>query len=278
MPILDAHTHILPPELIAQREALRAREAWFAQLYAGPRYNLATAEDLLAALDRAQVVQAIAFGFGFANPGLCRLCNEYTLDAARRYPGRIIPFAVVNPAHPVEALTEATRCLAAGARGLGELLPDGQGFTLDDGTADPLIGLAREAGVPVLLHVNEPVGHDYAGKMGQGPTQAYALAVRHPGAKLILAHWGGGLPFYELMPEVRQALENVYYDTAASTLLYSDAIFRHAAGWVGHKIVFGSDYPLIEPARMLRRIKRLGLAPEVASALLHDNAARLLGA
>jgi predicted TIM-barrel fold metal-dependent hydrolase len=269
MPILDAHTHILPPDLIAQREALAAREAWFGQLYADPRHTLATAEGLLAAL-------AIAFGFAFADSGLCRACNDYTLDATRHYPGRILPFAVVNPTAGAAALAEAGRCLAEGALGLGELLPQGQGYSLDDGALDPLVRLAQEADAPVLLHINEPVGHAYPGKMDQGPAQAYALAVRHPGAKLILAHWGGGLPFYELMPEVRRALARVYYDTAASLFLYDDAIFRHVAQWAGHKILFGSDYPLIEPGRLLQRIARLGLPPNVAERILYGNAAALL--
>lgn len=274
MRIIDAHSHILPGEIIAQREAYRARDAWFGRLYADPRQRLANAEDLIAALDEAGVSQAVAFGFAFRDDGLCRLCNDYTLAAARRHPARLISLAVVNPARP-QAVGEARRCLEAGARGVGELLPDGQGFALDDGL-DELMALLRAWDAPLLLHVNEPLGHDYAGKGAQGPAQAHALAQRYPHNDIILAHWGGGLPFYELMPEVRQALARVYYDTAASLYLYEDAIFRHVAAWAAPKILFGSDYPLLAPRRCLRRIRRVGLTVEREAQLLGGNLARLL--
>ena len=75
--------------------------------------------------------------------------------------------------------------------------------------------------------------------------QVYHLITAHPALKLVLAHWGGGFPFYELMPEVRRAAANVYYDTAASPLLYDAAVFRWVAGMVGAgKVLFGTDYPL----------------------------------
>lgn len=274
MRIIDAHTHILPEEIIAQREVYRTREAWFGRLYADPRQRLANAEELIAALDEAGVAQAVAFGFAFRDAALCRLCNDYALAAAQRHPARLIPLAVVNPASQ-GAVSEARRCLEAGARGVGELMPDGQGFALDE-TLDDLMALLRAWEAPLLLHVNEPVGHDYAGKGAQGPTQAYALAQRYAQNDIVLAHWGGGLPFYELMPEVRQALTRVYYDTAASPYLYEDAIFRHVAAWAAPKIVFGSDYPLLTPRRCLRRIRRTGLAPEVEAQVLGGNLARLL--
>ena len=50
---------------------------------------------------------------------------------------------------------------------------------------------------------------------------------------VIAAHWGGGLPFYALMPEVREALENVYFDTAASHLLYDATVYRRVIELVG---------------------------------------------
>jgi len=277
MHVIDCHTHIMPPDLIAARERLCRDEAWFGRLYAEPRARLAPAEDLLAAMDAAGVAAAVTFGFAFRDAGLCRACNDYVLEAARGAPGRLIPFAVVNPAAPCTACAEARRCLEAGAFGLGELMPDGQGFALADPILDELLALARGYGAPVMLHVNERLGHDYAGKGSQGPEEAYRLALRHPESALIYAHWGGGLPFYELMPEVRAALRNVYYDTAASPYLYDDAVHRHVMDWAPTKVLFGSDYPLIAPARHLRRLRRAGLDATCLEALLGGNARALLG-
>jgi hypothetical protein len=275
MTVIDAHAHIVPPEIVADRSSLCERDAWFGRLYGNPRAPLASVEELIASLDAGQIDRAVAFGFAFADAGLCHLCNDYVLDAANRYAGRTLPFAVVNPLS-AGAVAEAERCLAAGARGVGELLPDGQGFALATSDLDPLLGLLREARAPLLLHVNEPVGHEYPGKGRHGPAEAYALAARHPENDIIVAHWGGGLPFYELMPEVKTALARVWYDTSASSLLYDDSVYRFVAEWAADKVLFGSDFPLVSPGRAVRRVRRLRLGQEVTSHVLGGNAARLL--
>lgn len=274
--IVDFHTHVFPPEIIARREAYLERDAWFGRLYGGPKARLATAEDLLAAMDAAGVDVAVTFGFGWADPGLCGLGNDYTLEAVRAHPGRLVGLAVVNPVS-WEAAAEIERCAAAGLRGIGELMPDGQGFSLADAkTLAPVMEAAQALGWPVLSHTSEPVGHTYAGKGSPSLAAAVELAGRFPEATLVLAHWGGGLPFYELMPELRAALAHVYYDTAASPYLYDDAIFPLLAGLVGGKILFGSDYPLLDPARFLARVRAAGLSQQALAAVLGGNAARLL--
>ena len=272
--IIDFHTHILPPELIAQREGLCQREPWFGRLYARPHARLVPAEELISQMQAAGVAASVAFGFPFQDIGLCRACNDYVLDAARRYPERILPFGVTNP-RVREGLTEARRALEAGAIGLGELIADGQGYALDDArTMRPLMDLALQHGAPVLLHVTEPVGHDYAGKGWQGPREAYKLITRHPQNTIVLAHWGGGLLFYERMAEVRQACAHVYYDTAASPLLYEPSLYADALRWAPHKLLFGSDYPLLTQRRCLAAVPA---DLPGSSALLGANADRLLG-
>jgi predicted TIM-barrel fold metal-dependent hydrolase len=104
--------------------------------------------------------------------------------------------------------------------------------------------------VPLCLHVSEPVGHVYPGKSTTPLEDYYWLATEYPELKLILAHWGGLLPFYELMNElmkgVRKQLKNVYYDTAATPLLYRQEMYRAVVSVVGpKKILYGSDYPLL---------------------------------
>ena len=59
------------------------------------------------------------------------------------------------------------------------------------------------------------------------------LVAMASGVRLVLAHWGGGLPFYALMPEVAESLSDVYFDTAASPFLYDAKVFETAASIVG---------------------------------------------
>jgi predicted TIM-barrel fold metal-dependent hydrolase len=274
---IDFHTHIFPPDVIAQRESYLQRDAWFGQLYANPKAKLASAEDLVAAMDRSGVDKAVTFGFAWADAGLCHAANQYVLDAVSRWPERLVGFALVNPVAP-GARDELEWALQAGLRGLGELMPDGQGYTLDDPRLEALVDEMTEWKRPTLIHAGEPVGHAYAGKSRSTLQPLYHLASRHPQAKLVAAHWGGGLWSYELMPEVRKVLENVYYDTAASLYLYRDEIFPLAARIVADKVLFGTDYPLLEPRHLIERMQRSGLTDSQLRAMLSGNATRLLGA
>jgi len=95
--------------------------------------------------------------------------------------------------------------------------------------------------------------------------------------KLVCAHWGGGLPFYALMPEVGKSLSNVYFDTAATPFLYKPQIFKQVADIVGiDKILFGSDYPLLSPKRIIDQLESVGLSPEDRAKILGGNAQKLL--
>ncbi|MGI6368051.1 MAG: amidohydrolase family protein [Anaerolineae bacterium] len=274
--IIDGHVHIVPPSIVRDRAHYMAADRWFGILHASPRARLVSAEELIHSMDDAEVDAALCFGFAFADNAICRLCNDHVLEAAARWPSRLIPFAVVNPAEEA-GLAEAERCLAAGAAGVGELMPDGQGFGLGDPSLEPLLALLQQHAAPLMLHISELVGHQYAGKGTVGPLAAYTLAAAHPELRLILSHWGGGLALYELMPKARPSLANVWYDTAASPLLYEDRIFSEVSLWAPTKIVFGTDYPLLSQKRMVARVRALGLNQEQEEAILATNLLRALG-
>lgn len=275
--IIDFHVHLFPPEVMANREHFLAKDAWFNLLYANPKAAMATAEDLIQAMDEAGVDKAVVFGFSWCDEGLCIETNDYTLEALRRYPDRLIGFCNVNPATGEHAVREIRRCVEAGMCGIGELMPNGQGFSLDDTELmAPIAAAARTYNIPIMTHTSEPVGHDYCGKGTVSPRAVYRFVQAFPEMTLVCSHWGGGLPFYELMPEVRRALRNVYYDTAASPLLYEEQIFAVMYPVVGHKILFGTDYALIHPSRLIAQIRRAGLDEEAQRAVLGENARRIL--
>jgi|DewCreStandDraft_2_1066082.scaffolds.fasta_scaffold21192_2 predicted TIM-barrel fold metal-dependent hydrolase len=277
--IIDAHTHIFPPEVVANREAFRARDALFDTLYRNPRARLATVEDLLQEMDQAGVAVAVVCGFGWADPGLCQAHNDYLIDCVRRYPDRLIGFAAIQPLAGPAALAEVERCRRQGLRGIGELMPHGQGYHLDDShLLAPLAEAAIALGMPILTHTSEPVGHLYPGKGEVTVRTVYHLIQHFPDLVLICGHWGGGLPFYELMPEVRAAARHVYYDTAASPFLYEPRIYRIAVDLVGAgKILFGSDFPLLRQRRCLAEVRQAGLPATVVDQILGENARRLFG-
>ena len=263
---------------MARRDECLVRDAWFRELYADPKARLCSADELVAEMDRSAVDRAVTCGFGWRDMDFCRIENDYAIDAVARYPDRLIGLAIVNPLSGAEAVREIERCAAAGLRGVGELMPDGQGYHLDDEKVmAPIVEAVTAHGMFLLTHCSEPVGHLYPGKGSVTPDQVVRFARLFPQATLVCAHWGGGTVFYELMPEVARVMGQVYYDTAASLYLYDDAIFDLAARCALDKVLFASDYPLISPGRFIRRMQALQMPPASLEQMLGGNACRLLG-
>lgn len=276
--IIDFHTHIFPPRVAEERAHYLKHDPCFAALYTNPKAKLATAEELIASMNRHHVDMAVALNIGWSSLELCIETNDYILGAAARYPDRLIAFCTVPPATGEAAAAEIDRCARAGARGIGELRPDVQRFDLGDAeTLRPLAEAARQHHLIILTHASEPVGHLYPGKGNITPDHLYRFIVNFPELHIVCAHWGGGLPFYALMPEVAQALGRTYFDSAATPFLYRPEVFGHVAAIVGAEhILFGTDYPLLGQARVIDSVRSLGLPPEVEAMILGDNAERLL--
>lgn len=275
--IIDAHTHIFPPKAIENREGYLGKDAWFRNLFSRPKAKMRTAEQLIASMDEAGIDAAIVCGFCWSDVDLSKMSNDYLLEAIGTYPDRLIAFANASPNARQAAVRELERSIACGARGIGELMPDGQGFELDDERLmRPIVEVALAQGVPILVHASEPIGHLYPGKGSVTPATVYRFVRSFPELTLICGHWGGGLPFYELMPEVAETMAKVYYDTAASPRLYDDAIFLLASRLVVHKVLFGTDYPLVNQRELLERVRKLDLSAEKLALVLGGNARRVL--
>ncbi len=276
--IVDFHTHILPPSFQQRRAAIAERDATFATLFADDGARMATADELIAAMDEDGVDTSVALGYGWCDPDVARESNDYLLASAERFPGRIVPFCAVHPRWGRAALAEVERCVDAGAAGIGELHPTSQRIALGrDRALGKLMALAAERGLPVVVHGSEPVGHAYAGKGTTHPDELLALIERFPETSIVCAHWGGGLPFYALMPEVRAALANVHFDSAASPFLYGPGVFGAVAGTAGtERMLFGSDFPLMRARRVAKEAID-GLPAKNAAEVMGGNAVRLLG-
>lgn len=288
--IIDAHVHYTPPELRAHLDEFIRDEPYWGLLMGGPNsvQGWVSAERMIEDMDRAEVDKVLLMGeYRRLHEG-CVARNDEALALARRYGNRLLPFAMLQPKAGQAALDELARCVDAGMVGVGELGPYGQGYRLDDPDFLRVVDACIDYDIPINLHVNEEVGHYYGGKAATPLLHIYQLAERYPELKLILSHWGGGLLFYELMAEVQKVLRNVWYDTAASPLLYpTGRIFRAALTAVDHrKLLYGSDYPLRVYPRVqkepdfrpfLAEIEALGLPAGQKGDLLGCNAERLLG-
>ncbi|MFA6893349.1 MAG: amidohydrolase family protein [Synergistaceae bacterium] len=264
--------HIYPPEIEREREKISEKELWFAGMINSKVHKWGTAESLISHMDLYGIESSLVTGFAFRDQGLCRIMNDYVLDSAKRYRGRIIPLAVVSPCAK-GAMEEILRCAELGAVGIGELFPDGQGMDISDpGQTWRMVGTCMETAMFILFHTAEQVGHQYTGKGHTGPEDAAAFCMNHPQIKVVFAHFGGGLWAYESMPEMKLALSNAYYDTAAWPWLYSHKVIEgiFAAG-AGSKVLFGSDWPILQYPRYENLLSLTGLSQGQKEILLCHN-------
>ena len=283
MPVIDAHVHLYPSE--ANRDPVKwataRRETHWAELCTRrrkdgrPVQGFPSMSELLRDMNAAGIRQAVLLGWYWENHATCVEHNKFYAACLKAYPTRFAAFATVHPAAGESALDEVRRAADAGFSGLGELSPHSQHVPLQDPFWRKILTLAGELKLPVNLHVTDPRSKPYPGRVETPLADFVALAREFPWTRFILAHWGGGLAF----DTENVALPNVYYDSAASPLLYGSDVWAKAPPG---RVLFGSDYPLV-------LYPKTGTAPEFLSlvqeaqqagadeALLGGNAAGLLG-
>jgi predicted TIM-barrel fold metal-dependent hydrolase len=275
--MIDFHTHIFSPQARDLRDQLAQADPIFSLIYSDKRARMIGVEELLQAMEENGVKASVVCGFPWQEEKSLRRENDYLLESHQKYPDQIIPF-ISLPKDAKAAIAELKRCAQGGAMGVGELAPGTYGehvWAME--TLRPLFEAIKEEGLPVLIHLNEPLGHPYPGKGKVGLSEMEELVDALQGMKVILAHWGGGFFFYELMSEIAAICQGVYYDTAASPFLYTHKIYKTALAIIGpQRILFGSDYPLIPPQRYKQEMQEAGLEAKELEAILEGNAQRLL--
>jgi len=229
-------------------------------------------------MDEASIDLSVVLNAGWVSHELCVKTNDYILDSMSRYPKRLVGFCAIQPRAGDVAIAEIERCAKAGAKGIGELRSDVQGFDLADKTTmQPIVDAVLKHDLIFLTHSSEPVGHEYSGKGSITPNILYSFITAFPNLKLVCAHWGGGLPFYALMPEVAKSLANVFFDTAATVFLYKPEIFEQMSRIIGSdKILFGTDYPLMHQNRVIAQVQSSQLPEKDKARILGANAQKLL--
>ncbi len=283
VPIIDSHVHLYPPAVNRDPSAWAAAHA--EKHWAGlctrrrkdgrPVQSFPAVDQLLRDMDAAGVTKVVLLGWYWENHATCVVQNKFYADCIRAHPDRLAAFATVQPLAGAAAFEEACRAMDDGLAGFGELSPHSQRFALDDPVWRQILALAAEWKVPVNLHVTDPHSKPYPGRVETPLADFLALAREFPATQFILAHWGGGLAW---LPEAA-ALSNVWFDTAASPLLYGPDVWAKAPR---ERLLFGSDYPLVlypktEAVPGLGGLLNEARQAGVADAVLGGNAVRLFG-
>jgi predicted TIM-barrel fold metal-dependent hydrolase len=236
----------------------------------------------LAAYYRSRHMACVVFTVDESLTGRPRLSNEQVLEFAAQNPDIAIPFISVNPTRGADAVREARELLKTGqVRGL-KLHPPIQQFSPDDRVAYPLYELFAEAKLPVLFHT----GHSGIGTGMRGgggirlkygnPMPIDDVAVDFPDMPIVMAH--PSFPWQDEAISICLHKPQVYIDLSGwSPKYFSPTLIRYANSLLKHKVLFGSDYPLLTPDRWLADFDTIGMKDEVKPLILKQNAVTLFG-
>lgn len=228
-------------------------------------------DQLLRDMDAAGVAKAVLLGWYWERPETCVMQNRFYAECIRMHPDRLAAFAAM---HPAMTPAEVAWAEDSGFAGLGELSPHSQGVGLQDRAFRAMVEEAGRRKLAVNLHVTDPQSKRYPGWVETPLADFVQLARDFPATNFILAHWGGGLAW----SAGGAALPNVWFDTAASPLLYGPEVWAKAKS---ERVLFGSDYPLRLYPQVNSEPGFGGLIAEarkegVSAAVLGGNAAGLL--
>ncbi len=248
--------------------------------YFGGHPKQPTAQDV-ADYYRERNILAVVFTVDDeAGMGRRRLGSDDVLKTARENPDVMIPFASVDPHKGKLAVREARELIEAGARGF-KFHPNTQAFWPNDRAFYPLYEVIAEAGLIALFHSGTTgIGAGMPGGAGiqlkySNPMRVDDVAAHFPELDIILAH--PSFPWQDEALAIAVHKPNVYIDLSGWSPKYFPAnLIQYTNTQLKHKMLFGSDYPMITPDRWLADFEKLPIKDEVRPLVLKENAARLL--
>jgi len=270
---IDMHVHLEPEQHNAVDDA--------ATKYFGDS-GAARDRKGMAEYYRSRKIGFVVFTVDEKLTGKPRVTNDEVVRFATANADIAIPFASIDPNRGEDGVREAKRLVSAGlVRGL-KLHPPVQQFVPNDRLAYPLYEVFAEARLPVLFHTGHsgigtglPGGGGVRLKYGN-PMPIDDVAVDFPQMPIIMAH--PSFPWQDEAISICLHKPNVYIDLSGwSPKYFAPQLIQYANTLLKHKVLFGSDYPLITPDRWLADLAKITIRDEVLPLILKENALKLLG-
>jgi predicted TIM-barrel fold metal-dependent hydrolase len=210
-----------------------------------------------------------------------RIPNDEIAEAAAANSDMMIAFASIDPHKGMMGVREARELIESGAVKGFKFHPTCQGFYPNDKMAYKLYEVIAEYKLPAIFHTGHsgigtglPGGGGLRLKYSQ-PIHIDDVAVDFPDMTIILAHpsW----PWTDEALSMALHKENVYIDLSGWMPKYfPPQIVQYANGQLRHKMLFGSDFPLIQPDRWIKQFADAGFKPEIHDLILKQNAVKAL--
>jgi hypothetical protein len=241
-----------------------------AHCHMGPYFNFLVNEDgspeaMVRAMDRLGIDVSIV------SPHIAITCdyregNRQAYEAADRFPGRILPFVVINPNYPTAEIEAEIRCWDERGIVAFKFHASLHGTdTMNDGYT-PAYEYANEHSLPVL-------SHSWTGEGGRTKV-IETLAERYPNMQFVNAHSSSGWEVIDGACELAERCDRVWLDLTGSRLLYG-GLERMVERVGADRILWGTDSPFIDPRPGFGRMLCAKVSDEDRRKMLGENARRL---
>ena len=267
-------------------EALSYRPGWQEQFFAGKmksKTNMqgVSLEDQLAQMADAGIERALLFAPKVGRrglPGSFHLPYEVIARAVEKYPGRFYAMAGIDPyegMNGVRALEDAVKNMGfIGAH----VYPHWFDLPPDHAKYYPFYAKCVELGVPIQMQVGQSMVYAKEAPMRSvgRPILLDGIACDFPELKLIGIHVG--IPWTDEMIAMAWKHENVFIGSDAHSPKYwPDSFVKYINSYGRTKVLFGTDFPVLDFKRTVDEIQGLGLKPEVLPLLMRENTLRVFG-
>ncbi|MCY4393840.1 MAG: amidohydrolase family protein [Rhodospirillaceae bacterium] len=261
----------------AQHPTLRhARDPIFDSLRRWNREAAPTEELPVAATIRAMDAAGVAKALisAWVAPRNVMISNDEVAGFVSEYPDRLIGIGSVDISRPMQAVAEVRRCVEElGFRGI-RVLPWLWELPPTDRLFYPVYAACCDLGVPFCTQIGH-TGPLMPSEVGR-PVYLDRVALDFPELVIVAGHIG--YPWTDEAVAVATKHANIYIDTSAWTVRRYPA---QLVDWLrangARKVLFGSNYPMIAPAKALEGLDDLGLSPETRALFLGGNAQRVYG-
>ena len=224
-------------------------------------------EATVHAMQSANVEKALICAW--YGPSDALISNEEVLEIVRKHPDLFVGIASVDLRNPVEAVRTLRGYVTNhGFKALRVVqwlweLPSTHPLYY------PLYAACVELDIPVCLQVGltGPLRSSEPGR----PLHIERVALDFPELKIVCGHIG--YPWHGEMSAFATKFPNVYIDTSAyKPKRYPPELVAYLKAHGKHKVMFGTNYPMLTPEACLKELDRLGLDEETTELFLSKNA------
>ena len=279
-PVIDAVVHLWTAEAMAHRPE------WTDEFFVGKLGGAHAAagislDDMLSQMDAAGTGLALlaapkAGRLGL--PGSFHMPIDVVVDAVAARPERFRGLVGIDPYQGMQGVRELERAV----RELGfvgaHLYPHWFELPPNHAKYYPFYAKCVELDVPVQMQVGQSLVYAKAQpcrSVGR-PIHLDDVACDLPELKLIGSHVG--VPWADEMIAMAWKHDNVYICTDAHSPKYwPPSLVRYIDSYGQDKVIYGTDFPVLDFQRTIAEVDQLGLRPEARRKFLRDNARRVYG-